>query len=196
MRRVSFIFVILVLSFQVTGCIFGKSGRPLTELSKAQETQAYKVKAGDTLRVDVWGESRLSGEVLVRKDGNFTLQLVNDVPAAGKSVEEITTYVTSSLAQYVPGASVSVSVIQSAPIKYYLMGSFMKPGEYQSEVAITLLQAIATGQGFAPFANESEVVLIRKATTGEFRYTLDYNRVIEGKEPNPELHNGDTIIVR
>ena len=146
--------------------------------------------------VNVWGEPRLSGEVFVREDGNFTLQLIDDVKAVGRTPKDIGADVTARLQKFIPAASVSISVLQTAPIRYFLSGQFNKPGEYRSDKKITLLQAVATGGGFAPFADESGITLIRRIDDKELRYSLDYNRVIDGREPNPELKNGDIIAVK
>ncbi|HQH27907.1 MAG TPA: SLBB domain-containing protein, partial [Oligoflexia bacterium] len=108
----------------------------------------------------------------------------------------ITEDVTKRLQAFVPAASVTISVVQTAPIRYYLSGQFVKPGEYRSEGRITFLQAISTGGGLAPFADESSIILIRRGPEGELRYELDYNQVVEGKDPNPELKDGDTIAVK
>lgn len=171
--------------------------RPTDELKGSPEAAGeYVAKPGDVLMVNVWGEPRLSGEVYVREDGRFTLPLIDDVPAEGKTLKQIAQEATARLKDFVPTASLTVSVVQSAPIRYYLSGQFGKPGEYRSDAAISFLQAIATGGGFAPFADESSIVLIRRGAQGEMRYELDYNRVVEGKEPNPVLKNGDIIAVK
>lgn len=184
---------LLLLDF--SGCGFGGNFRPLKELSVPSSEQSYMIKAGDTLNVDVWGEPRLSGEALVRTDGKFTMALVNEVQAEGKTTEAVSKEVSTRLSEFIPEASVTVSIALPAPIRYYLTGTFVKPGEYRSDSRITLLQAIATGGGFAPFANDSSLLLIRKSPTGDIRYQLNYSSVIAGKEPNPELKDGDTLAV-
>jgi polysaccharide export outer membrane protein len=171
--------------------------RSLSELNKADDKNAeYLIQGGDTLIVNVWGEPRLSGPVVVREDGRFTLPLIEDVLAEGKTVKQLSAEVTQKLVAFIPAASVSISVSQSAPIRYYLSGQFVKPGEFRSDRRITLLQAIATGGGFAPFADESEIMLIRKGRSGDLRYRFDYNRVVDGRDPNPELKNGDVVSVK
>ncbi len=171
--------------------------RPNTELSGQPEVAAeYLAKPGDTMMVKVWGEQQLTGEVLVREDGKFTMPLIGDVLAEGKNLKDINQEVTTRLQEFIPGASVTVSVAQSAPIRYFLSGQFFKSGEYRTDSRITFLQAISTGGGFAPFADESSVMLIRRSPQGELRYELDYNRVVDGKEPNPLLKDGDTLAVK
>jgi polysaccharide biosynthesis/export protein len=196
MNRILLILLLIGL-LPFISCYSNVASRPLDELSQDfGSSEQYLVKEGDTLMVQVWGEPKLSGEVLVREDGRFTLPLIGDVVATGRSLEQISWAVSEQLEDYLSNASVSVSVLHSAPTVYYLSGTFIRPGEYRSDGRITLLQAISTGGGFAPFANQREIILIRKAIDGEHRYTLDYNRVLDGREPNPAIRNGDVIAVR
>ncbi len=186
-----------LVNFSACGLFGGSNLSPLDELKKQAETGGdYQVQAGDVLDVQVWGESRLSGEVFVRDDGNLTMRLINDVPAAGSTVKELGNEIKKRLGEFIPAASVTVSVIHTAPVRYYLSGKFMKPGEYRSDKSITFLQAVATGGGFIPFADESNIMLIRKGAEKDLRYELDYNRVVEGREPNPLLKSGDIIAVK
>jgi polysaccharide export outer membrane protein len=195
----------LKISLTITICClfaacagFGSpDGRPLSELSSSlSNEQSYKISAGDTLNIDVWGETRLSGEQFVRQDGHVSMPLAGEVKVEGLNTAEAAADITEKLAVFIPTASVNVSVARTAAIRFYLTGTFAKPGEYRSDSKITLLQAIATGGGFAPFANESNVILIRSEGGQERRYKLDYGKVIAGQEPNPELKNGDVISVR
>lgn len=182
--------------FALNACGAGNV-RPVDELQSATSTQEeYKINPGDVLMIKVWGEPRLSGEVFVRNDGSFTLPLINDVKAEGRSLEELRGEVTKRLKEFIPAAQVTATILQSAPTKYFLAGQFLKPGEYRSDGRITLLQAIATAGGFAAFADESAITLIRKSVEGDLRYRLDYNRVVDGKDPNPELKSGDFISVK
>jgi len=171
--------------------------RPLEELqSKNSNKESYVVKSGDILMVQVWGEPRLSGEVVVRQDGRFSLPLAQDVQAEGFNLTKIAENLTLKLKEFIPTATVDISLTQSAPIVYYLSGSFFKAGEYRTDKLVTLLQAIATGGGFAPFADKSNIMLIRRINGEEARYQLDYEDVVDGSEPNPKLQTGDVISVQ
>lgn len=186
-----------LLLLHLTAC--GASNMsPLSDLSvdpvKSQE--AYRIQSGDVINVQVWGEPKLSGEVLVREDGKFTMQLVNEIQAEGLTTKEVRTAITEGLKEFIPAAQVTVSVSHTAPTRYFLSGQFLKPGEYRSDKQITFLQAVATGGGFAPFADDSSIMLIRRGPEGEMRYELDYSRVVAGKEPNPVLRNGDIIAIK
>lgn len=188
---------ILLVLFSFTACFGNGNTLPADELATGQfEDEEYYVKPGDVLMIKVWGEPRLSGEVVVREDGRFSMQLIDEVSASGKSLLQLKDELEARLTEFVPGVSVSPSVIQAAPVRYFLVGQFAGPGEYRSELGISLLQAIAKAGGFAPFADESRLILIRKGPGGELRYRLDYNRVVAGDDPNPKLKDGDLLSVK
>ncbi len=189
--------IVILLSIVFAACSGGVNRRPLEELAaNSAGSTAYTVSRGDTLMINVWGEPRLSGEAIVRDDGKLTMPLIGEVPGEGKSLADLTSEITKKLDTFIPSAAVSISVVRVAPTRYYLSGMFVKPGEYRSDGRISFLQAVATGGGFAPFADESSITLIRKTAEGEIRYDLDHNRVLDGHEPNPELKDGDIIAVQ
>jgi len=191
------LLTIFFLIFSTIACGGNGNTLPADELSNdlyAQEE--YYIKPGDVLMIKVWGEPRLSGEVVIREDGRFSMQLIEEINASGKSLLQLKDELETKLTEFVPGVSVSPSVIQAAPVRYFLVGQFAGPGEYRSELGISLLQAIAKAGGFAPFADESKLILIRKGAGQEIRYSLDYNRVVSGEEPNPKLKDGDLLSVK
>lgn len=190
------IFLVLAMLFLVTGCAT-KGLSPLSELEvKPGQENEYRVQQGDTLNIQIWGETRLSGEQVVRADGRLTLPLINDVQAEGMSLSELAADIENKLSAFVTTPKVTISVVQESATRYYLSGTFTKPGEYRSMGKISFLQAIATGGGFAPFADEDSVILIRKRNNQDVRYQLNYSRVIEGLQPNPVLMSGDIIAVK
>lgn len=175
----------------------GANISPLSELAASQDKNApYVVGAGDVINVQVWGEPNISGEVLVREDGRFSNPLVSDVQAEGLTLVEIGEQLSERLKEFIPSANVNVLLSQASATVYYLSGSFMKSGEYRTDKRVTLLQAIATGGGFAPFADESNIMLIRKSVNGEKRYQFDYAELVQGNQPNPALRSGDIISIR
>src|SRR6476620_9188904 len=57
----------------------------------AERAAGYKVGAGDVVKVNVWKHDELSQQVTVRPDGAFSMPLLGDIIATGRSVNEITT---------------------------------------------------------------------------------------------------------
>ena len=73
-----------------------------------------------------------------------------------------------------------------------------RPGavSFRSSERITVLTAIAHAGGLTDRA--SKRVLIKRATgfSGPQEITVDYKKILAGKEPDIELKQGDVIIVK
>lgn len=189
--------LVLLLSVLFLSSCARSIGRPLSELlASSSKSEDYLIRPGDLLSVDVYGEPGLTGDKIVREDGQMSMKFIGDVKIQGLTLEQAGKKLELELSKFMPGATVSVALSKSAPVKYYLSGKFQKSGEYRSDGKITFLQAIATGGNFLPFADESSITLVRKTPTGEIRYVLDYNNVVMGREPNPELRDGDFLSVK
>jgi len=59
--------------------------------TSATTNAAYNLGNGDRLRVTVFGEEDMSGEFLVDSTGQVSIPLVGEVPAAGRSVRNLST---------------------------------------------------------------------------------------------------------
>ena len=57
----------------------------------------YVIGADDLIKVEVWQEPNLSGTLPVRPDGNISLPLVGDVPAAGFTPMQLAADLTNRL---------------------------------------------------------------------------------------------------
>jgi polysaccharide export outer membrane protein len=75
---------------------------------------------------------------------------------------------------------------------FYIQAEVKKPGKYEIQPGLTLLQAIAVAEGLTDWADKKEIVLIRK--TGP-RQTLNLKNIERQKNPDVPLVAGDIIIV-
>jgi polysaccharide export outer membrane protein len=158
----------------------------------------YVIGIDDVLAVVFWKEKDLSAEVVVRPDGKISLPMLNDIPAAGLTPEQLAKTVEQAALKYVrdPGATVMVRTINSR--KVFVIGEVAKPGAFPLGNEMTVLQALAEAGGFLEHSNKSDIVVVRKEPGGEKRYKFNYNDVVRGKntQQNVKLLPGDTILVR
>ena len=158
----------------------------------------YVIGVEDVLNVVFWKDKELSAEVLVRPDGKISLPMLNDVPAAGMTPEQLATAVQQAAAKFVrdPGATVIVKEIRSR--KVYVIGEVAKPGTFPLASEMNVIQIIAEAGGFLESANKSNVVVVRNENGQERRYKVNYNEVVRGKNvgQNIRLLPGDTILIR
>lgn len=158
----------------------------------------YVIGVEDVLNVVFWNAKELSAEVLVRPDGKISLPILNDVPAAGMTPEQLAESIAKIGTKFVrdSGATVIVKAVLSR--KVYVVGEVAKPGPFQLGNEMNVIQAIGEAGGFLETAKKGDVVIVRNENGKERRYKFNYNDVVRGKnvEQNIRLLPGDTILVR
>lgn len=157
------------------------------------DPKTYIIGPEDSLLIRIWREPDLSGPVMVRPDGRISLQLLNEIQAAGLTPEQLTQKVAEGLSKYMTHPEVSVAVQQVNSKKYFIIGEIQKPGSYPLTIPTTVLEALVNAGGFRDFANTKKIVIMR----GPKRFTFNYKDVTKGKhmEQNILLESGDQIIV-
>jgi len=163
------------------------------KLDTAVDPKTYIIGPEDVLLIRVWREPDISGPVAVRPDGKISLQLVNEVTAAGLTPEKLGGRIAEGLSKYITRPEVSVAVQQVNSKKYYINGEVLKPGSYPLVVPITVMEALVNSGGFRDFANTKKITILR----GTQRFPFNYKEVVKGKklEQNITLQPGDQIIV-
>lgn len=160
-------------------------------------TPLYVIQPSDILEVFVWKEPDLSRRVLVRPDGRISFPLVQDLQAAGLTPAELKEKIEGLLKEFIASPNVTVIVEEIRNYRIYVTGKVNNPGSFTLEKPVTVLQALSLAGGFAEFAGESEVKIVR--TYGDQYMYLDFNYkdVIKGKntEQNIVLRSGDVVVV-
>jgi len=162
-----------------------------------QSTESYTIGSGDVLAIDVWREEALSKQVTVRLDGKISLPLIEDIQTAGLTCEELKDVIEEKYKDFVEVPEVSVTLLKSGSGKIYMLGKVGSPGEHPLEKKMTVLQAISRAGGLGPWADTSDIRLIRKIDGVERHFRIDYNAILSGKDvsQNVVLEPGDTIFV-
>ena len=158
----------------------------------------YLIGPDDVLVVGVWKDKDLSAEVVVRPDGKVSLPLVNEIDAAGLTVDEFRKALTTAYEKYQADPTVLVSVKQINSRKVYITGNVGKAGPYPLSGPTTVVQLIAMAGGVTEYADTENISVLRieKGTTLSFR--VNYKDIAKRKnlKQNIELKPGDTVIVR
>ncbi|HXM61008.1 MAG TPA: polysaccharide biosynthesis/export family protein [Terriglobales bacterium] len=167
------------------------SGQPL---SVAGPT--YVIGADDVLLISVWKEPDLTITLPVRPDGNISMPLLNDVPAAGLSPTQLAASITEKLKRYVADPRVTVIVTQINSQKVYVTGEVLHTGAIQLLPNMTVLQALADA-GFTQFANTKGIYVLRDENGRQQKIPVNYKRLVKGQaiDQNIILKPGDTIVV-
>ena len=166
----------------------------------------YRIGPEDTLAIAVWQNTDLTRTVPVRPDGHISLPLVNDVQASGLTPMELRDVLKEKLAEYAPGAEISVIVAEVNSFKVSVMGKVQRPDRYLLKGPTTVLDVLALAGGFQDFANQEKVVVLRpepffvqgrQAGQTFRRIYVNYKKVIAagGETENFTLEPGDIVVV-
>jgi len=167
------------------------SGQPVSVVGSS-----YLIGADDVLLVSVWKEPDLTITLPVRPDGNISMPLLNDVPAAGFSPTQLAASITEKLKKYVADPRVTVIVTQINSQKVYVTGEVLHTGAIQLLPNMTVLQALADA-GFTQFANTKGIYVLREGNGRQQKIPVNYKRLVKGQaiDQNIILKPGDTIVV-
>ncbi len=147
------------------------------------QAEDYALGAGDKLRITVFNEPTLSGEFAVSPDGSMSVPLVGALPVAGKKVEQVAALIQTRLGDgYLRDPKVSAEVTTYRP--FFILGEVKSPGQYPYASGMTLLNAVATAQGFTPRANRSVARIRQAGAATESTYQVT---------PELRVRPGDTI---
>ena len=159
----------------------------------------YTIGVTDVLKITVWKNPELSIEAVpVRADGMISVPLINDVQAEGLTPEELKDVITRELAEYIGEPNVTVVVIQMNSRFVSVIGEVAQDTRVPLTRDLRVLEAIAQAGGFGPFADRSDVRIVRRNADGtESEFRFDYTAYIRGRAPgtNIVLQHGDTIVV-
>lgn len=127
----------------------------------------YRIYPGDELEITVPSAPELSKTVTVQPDGRVSLQLIERVMAADRTIGELETALGDAYARELLRPQVSVAVKTASPLKVFVAGQVDKPGVYDMPGDINALQAIIQAGGAKVGARLGEVVIIRRGPDGQ-----------------------------
>lgn len=160
-------------------------------------TDSYALNAGDVLDISVWREDDLQRQVLILPDGTISFPLAGQINAAGRTTEDVQLTISDRLEKYIPGAVVTVSVLNVSGNKIYVIGAVNNPGEFQVTRSIDVMQALSLAGGLTPYAGEDSIRILRRENGADVSYPFYYSDVKDGDklEMNIQLKSGDVIVV-
>jgi polysaccharide export outer membrane protein len=157
----------------------------------------YVIGASDVLSVVFWRDKDMSADVTVRPDGNISLPLLNDVPAAGLTPDQLRAKLVEAASKYIedPNATVLVKEIHSRNV--FITGNVAKPATYPLNSDMTVLQLIALAGGLQEYADAKNIVVIRTENGRPQYHKFNYKDVVKQKNvaQNIVLKPGDTVVV-
>lgn len=164
-----------------------------TEAPASVDSRTYVLGPEDVLDVRVWRQQDLTSRYAIRPDGKFTMPLIGELQAAGRTPEDLGKEVAKRLGEFINNPDVVISVFEVRSKKFNITGEVNKPGTFPLLGNMRVLDALSLAGGFRDFANTKKIRILR---SGKVIY-FNFNEVSKGKkmEQNVPVENGDYIIV-
>lgn len=177
-----------VMASSFAACLLLAACEPGTSLPPLPQATAapYTLGPGETVRVVVFGQTELTGQFGVNDRGDISVPLLGDIPASGKTTDQLARGIETALAEkkILVNPNVSVEVVKYRPV--FILGEVVKPGQYSYEPGMTALTLVAIAGGFTYRAQTGYLAILRKSD-GE---------VIEGRaKRGAEIEPGDVVTV-
>jgi len=155
----------------------------------SQAPKEYVIEVGDTLDVKFMYNAELNELLIpVRPDGRISLQLANDIPAAGLTPTQLRTILAEKYSAELKKPEIAVIVRTFGGHKVFVDGEVVYPGPVDFKGRMTLYQAISQARGLRETARLSNVIVIRKDFEGKpMAANLDLRKVINGTDPSQDI---------
>ncbi|MEQ1863887.1 MAG: XrtA/PEP-CTERM system exopolysaccharide export protein [Micropepsaceae bacterium] len=158
----------------------------------------YQIGPGDSLQVFVWRSAELSVTVPVRPDGRFSMPLLQEVAAAGKTPAQVADEVKRGLSAYVRDPIVTVIVLTAQGAgqgKVSVIGEAAAPKSVAYRAGLTLLDVMIEVGGLTEFANGNDARLVRVSNGKPKEFRIRVADLIKDGDTtaNIELVPGDVI---
>jgi len=147
---------------QNSNMIAAKSAAAAMTPSPAAAPAPYLIQAGDQLDIKFFYNPELNESLTVRPDGKISLQLVDEVQAAGLEPSELDNILTQKYSHELKKPSITVIVKSFGGQRIFVGGEVNKQGLMTLSGSMTPLQAVLNAGGFKETASPSNAIVIRK----------------------------------
>ena len=157
---------------------------------------AYRIGPLDVLTISVFRVPELSTTVQVADTGTINLPLIGEVPASGRTAQEVEQDVTARLGdKYLQNPQVTVFIKEYNARRVTVDGSVKKPGVYPLRGRTSLLQTITMAEGLDNNRASGEVVVFRQINGKRTAARFDLEEIRAGTASDPIIEPGDVVIV-
>lgn len=156
----------------------------------------YKIAPLDTLHINVFQVSDLTGDYDVDLTGTITMPLIGSVKAVDLTTKELDDKITQMLgAKYLQHPDVSVAVKSSSTRNVTVTGSVKDAGVFPVTGQLTLEQVIALAHGTDENANPHRVAVFRTIHGQREAAAFDLTSIGRGQAADPPIYAGDIVVV-
>jgi len=162
-------YVIFIVIAAAITMLLGCASRQTPIKSKAHEfpnttrqQSPYLLQPGDQLEIKFFYNPELNETITVRPDGKISLQLVDDLQAAGLKPSQLDGLLTHKYSRELKKPMITVIVRSFTSQRIYVGGEVIRQGLIDLTAGMTPLQAVLNAGGFRETAKPKSAIVIRK----------------------------------
>ena len=168
--------------------------RPPPPYTAAKEV--YRVGPPDTLEVNVLPEPVIRRSITVRPDGMISVDLIGEVVAAGKTVEEIAADIEGRIGRFKRDASVTVSLNAARSPTVTIVGRGGAHTTFSLTKSTRVVEALTRGSGPNEYAAISRIHIVRATGSSVERIPVNLKAIMGGDlSTNVYLRSGDIVVI-
>ncbi len=191
---------LMVFAAALTGCAKPHAVLPPEAQKPVPEDYTYVIGPGDSVFFYVWGNPEVSRDATVRPDGKITAPLVEELPAAGKTPQQLARDVEQALGTYLKNPLVTVIVggfqgMYDQQVR--VVGEATNPQALPYRRGMTLLDLMIAVGGLTDFADGNGTTIIRKVDGQPHQFGVRIDDLIRDGDiaANVDIHPGDILII-
>ncbi len=157
----------------------------------------YRIAPPDVLEVTVRPDPQIERELTVRPDGRISFDLIGDIEARGRTIEEVRSEISTRLKEFIVQPDVTVLLKISNSRTFFILGEINRPGAYPIVGDVTAVHALGTAGGPTRMASLDNAWLVRPSPEGELTYPINFAAITElgYGQTNYMLQPGDVVYV-
>jgi protein involved in polysaccharide export with SLBB domain len=156
----------------------------------------YVVMPGDRVAVNTWGVVEITQVFVVDGQGNIFLPGIGPVRLAGVRNADLTRTVKESISRvYRRNFGVYTNLLTAAPVAVFVTGGVNRPGRYAGVPSDSVLFFLDQAGGIDPALGSYRDIVILRGGAPLAEVDL-YDFILNGKLPDVQFTDGDTILVR
>ena len=189
-KNISFFSFVVIIAFLMTIGCSAKNPSPLSTKAPPvlkETVEEYYLQPGDNLDIKFFYNPELNENVTIRPDGKISLQLIDEIQAAGLTPAQLDELLTKKYAAHLKQSMVTVIVKDFGGQRIYVGGEVNFPQVLEVVGRVNALQAIFDAGGCREDAKLSSVMIVSRGPEHQpFARKVNLQDALEGKLPEED----------
>ncbi len=154
----------------------------------------YTIGPQNTIQIKIFGEGNINQIYRVDEAGYITHALTGRIRLGGLSVSQAEKAMEKALrGDYIVNPHVTIFVLEHS--RFSVLGEVRKPGTYEIQGRVSLMEAISMAGGLTPVASQGDVKIVHKSDDHETTETVDFGKMSRGENKKRIYMEPDDVIM-